>query len=196
MILEADIGVGIFGKEGVRAAQSADFAIHKFKYLWQLVFYHGRISYIRIAELICYFFYKNIIFTIPQLFFAFICNFSGQTAFEDYYISFYNLFFTASPIATKALIEMDINYKLYKEEHKRSEVKSLYPYLYYVGQRTLIFNNKNYLIWIFSGILQSFMVFMITHYIFSNAIISQDGYNVDMWMVGITRFTSIILISN
>ena len=58
MILEADIGVGIFGKEGVRAAQSADFAIHKFKYLWQLVFYHGRISYIRIAELILYFFYK------------------------------------------------------------------------------------------------------------------------------------------
>ena len=34
MILEADIGVGIYGKEGVRAAQSADFAIHQFKYLW------------------------------------------------------------------------------------------------------------------------------------------------------------------
>ena len=76
------------------------------------------------------------------------------------------------------------------------KLNSLYPYLYYVGQRTLIFNNKNYLIWVFSGILQSFMVFIITHYIFSNTIISKDGYNVDMWMIGITRFTWIILITN
>lgn len=52
MILEADIGIGIFGKEGVRAAQSADYAIHKFRFLWQLILFHGRLNYIRIAELI------------------------------------------------------------------------------------------------------------------------------------------------
>ena len=39
MILEADIGIGIYGKEGVRAAQSADFAIHQFKYLWNLIIF-------------------------------------------------------------------------------------------------------------------------------------------------------------
>jgi len=33
MIKEADIGVGIVGKEGKQAANSADFSIHKFKYL-------------------------------------------------------------------------------------------------------------------------------------------------------------------
>ena len=58
MILEADIGIGIYGKEGVRAAQASDFAIHKFEFLWQLTLYHGRYNYIRISELILYFFYK------------------------------------------------------------------------------------------------------------------------------------------
>jgi magnesium-transporting ATPase (P-type) len=134
MILEADIGIGIYGKEGVRAAQASDFAIHKFKYLWQLVFFHGRYNYIRISELILYFFFKNIVFTIPQLFFAFISDFSAQTVFDDWYISFYNLFFTALPIGARALFEMDINFKLFQGE-KRKEIRSIYPSLYYVGQR-------------------------------------------------------------
>lgn len=34
MILEADIGVGIFGKEGLRAVDSSDFAIAEFRFLW------------------------------------------------------------------------------------------------------------------------------------------------------------------
>jgi magnesium-transporting ATPase (P-type) len=111
MILQADIGIGIYGKEGERAAQSADFAIHKFKYLWDLVMFHGRYNYIRNAELILYFFYKNIIFTVPQVYFAFVSDFSGQTVFDDWYLSFYNMFFTALPIIVRAIFETDINYK-------------------------------------------------------------------------------------
>jgi len=35
MIQEANVGVGIFGKEGMRAAQSADYAIPEFQALWR-----------------------------------------------------------------------------------------------------------------------------------------------------------------
>jgi len=38
MILEADIGIGIFGKEGMRAVDSSDFAIAEFRLLWPLLF--------------------------------------------------------------------------------------------------------------------------------------------------------------
>jgi len=196
MILEADIGIGIYGKEGVRAAQASDFAIHKFKYLWQLVLFHGRYNYIRITELILYFFYKNIIFTIPQVFFAFINEFSGQSYFDDYYISFYNLFFTALPIWSKALFEMDINYKMEKDGANANKIKGLYPYLYYVGQRSLIFTNRNYIIWTGTGILQSLMIFLVNYFTFKDAILSKDGYNGDMWLWSITSFTSIIIIVN
>jgi phospholipid-transporting ATPase len=47
MILEADIGIGLFGNEGMRAVDSSDFAIGEFKFLWHLLFKHGRWNYIR-----------------------------------------------------------------------------------------------------------------------------------------------------
>jgi phospholipid-translocating ATPase len=33
MIQEADVGIGILGKEGVQAAMASDYAIAQFKYL-------------------------------------------------------------------------------------------------------------------------------------------------------------------
>jgi len=65
MLKEANIGIGLFGKEGMQAAQNSDYAIHEFKFLWNLIFFHGRMNYIRISEFILYFFYKNFIFTLP-----------------------------------------------------------------------------------------------------------------------------------
>jgi P-type E1-E2 ATPase len=65
MILEAHIGIGIYGNEGMRAVQASDFAIGEFKFLWNLILVHGRLNYLRVAELILYFFYKNIVFTLP-----------------------------------------------------------------------------------------------------------------------------------
>lgn len=195
MIMEAHIGIGIHGKEGVRAAQAADFSIHKFKYLWNLVMYHGRYNYLRIAELILYFFYKNIIFTIPQLFFVFMSDFSAQTVFEDWYISFYNLFFTALPVLLKGIFETDIDFKRYdKEQH--GDIKALYPSLYYLGQRSVIFNIKNYLVWVGTGVGQAFIFFMVAFYTFQYSIISEDGYNESLWGTSITIFTAIIITVN
>ena len=129
MILEAHIGVGIYGKEGMRAAQNSDFAIHEFKHLWNLVLFHGRCNYIRISEFIMYFFFKNFFFTIPHFYYAFFNNFSSFSIFEDWYVSFYNTFFTCVPIVVKAVFECDLNYKTSNKEN----VKQYYPYLYYVG---------------------------------------------------------------
>jgi len=49
--------------------------------------------------------------------------------FEDYYITFYNMIFTALPVIAKALFESDLNYKTTKIEN----AKEIYPYIYYVG---------------------------------------------------------------
>ena len=34
MILEADIGVGLYGNEGIGAVANSDFAIAEFRFLW------------------------------------------------------------------------------------------------------------------------------------------------------------------
>jgi len=77
MIREAHIGVGLFGNEGMSAVQSSDFALGEFKFLWKLLMHHGRLNYIRNAELVLYFFYKNLVLTAPHIYFAALNGFSG-----------------------------------------------------------------------------------------------------------------------
>ena len=72
--------------------------------LWRLLFVHGRWNYIRISEMILYFFYKNMLFTLPQFITAFYNGFSGQTVYEDIYITLYNLIFTAMPLIIRAVL--------------------------------------------------------------------------------------------
>jgi hypothetical protein len=47
MIQEANVGVGIYGKEGNQAARASDFALHQFRHLKRLLCVHGRYSMIR-----------------------------------------------------------------------------------------------------------------------------------------------------
>ena len=62
--------------------------------------------------MILYFFYKNMLFTLPQFYFAFINGFSAQTFYDDYYVTLYNLIFTAFPLGVKAVLEKDVDYKV------------------------------------------------------------------------------------
>lgn len=50
--------VGVIGKEGRQAARNSDYAIPKFKHLKKMLLVHGHFYYIRISELVQYFFYK------------------------------------------------------------------------------------------------------------------------------------------
>ena len=65
--------------------------------------------------MILYFFFKNMLFTIPQLVLAFFTNYSGQSMYDDWYISFYNLIFTSVPLVVRAVLEQDINYVVRKK---------------------------------------------------------------------------------
>lgn len=92
------------------AVQASDYAIPEFKMLWRLLFVHGRWNYMRISEMILYFAYKSIIFTVPRFLFAFMNAYSGQPIYDDFYIALYNVLFTALPLLVRALFEQDVNY--------------------------------------------------------------------------------------
>jgi phospholipid-translocating ATPase len=76
MIQEANVGIGIYGKEGRNAARSADLAFAKFKHLRRVILTHGYTFYMRSAILVQYFFYKNISFVMCQVYYAFLNAFS------------------------------------------------------------------------------------------------------------------------
>lgn len=77
MIMEAHIGVGIKGKEGTQAIRSADFSISQFQHLLRLLIYQGRTGYLRVSSMICYYFYKNIVLVLTEIYFSFYNGFSG-----------------------------------------------------------------------------------------------------------------------
>jgi phospholipid-transporting ATPase len=189
MILEADVGVGIFGEEGTQAAMSSDYACGEFKCLRKLILGHGRINYIRIAEMILYFFFKNFLFTIPQFYYAYYAGFSGQTLYDDWFVSLYNLIFTSAPLLFKALIEQDVN------DNDGDFVKQHIPYTYYQGREGVIFNIRNFIWTIAVAVCESVIVFFFTEYMMYYSIPQNyNGYVADIWSNSLTQFTSIILV--
>lgn len=151
---------------------------------------HGRWSYIRISDLILYFFYKNIVFTLPQAFFAFIGAYSGQTVYDEWYISFYNLFFTSLPLIANALFDQDLN-----PERDGAYIKRLMPSLYYTGQRSVIFNMRNFLIWISAGAFHSLVVFLLPYGIFGDIVLNENAHNSDIWSFSVASFTAVIFVN-
>ena len=77
-IQEAHIGIGILGKEGRQAARCSDFAVARFSFLRKAILVHGHWYYVRVAVLAIYFFYKNLVFILPQIYFCTDSAFSGQ----------------------------------------------------------------------------------------------------------------------
>ncbi len=198
MIYEAHIGIGIYGHEGLQAVQASDYAIGEFRCLWRLILVHGRWSYIRITEMILYFFYKNMIFTMPQFFFAFASGFGGTSLFDTFYVQCYNMVFTSLPLVAKAICEQDVNYlKIRKDQKSTYEVKNLkdnYPYLYYVGQENTLFGHLKFIKWFLGGAFQSLIIWFICMWVFPNGIMSSDGYSSDLWTFSITYYTCILIV--
>ena len=188
MIMEAHIGVGIYGEEGMRAVQSSDYAIGEFQCLGPLLFFHGRTNYIRNSECIQYFFYKNFVFTLVQFVFGFYCNFTGQTIIDDWYITTYNLLFTSLPLGARALLDHDLKPDDGEVVHK------MLPFMYAENRDNPIFTIKNFLLTLLKGIIHCCINFYIVIYAFKGECFDIEGNLPGLWVISVTLFTNIILI--
>jgi phospholipid-transporting ATPase len=148
MITAAHVGVGISGLEGQQAARSADYAIGQFKFLKNLLFTHGREAYRRNAFLVCYIFYKNIVFVLPQFWYGFTSAFGGQPLYEQWLYQLYNILFTAFPIMW---------YALFDEEHVKEELLRN-PKHFKIGLKNLSFGKYRFWRWILYGTSQTLML--------------------------------------
>ncbi|XP_054454163.1 LOW QUALITY PROTEIN: phospholipid-transporting ATPase VB [Anoplopoma fimbria] len=109
MIQAADIGIGLSGQEGMQAVMASDFAISRFKHLKKLLLVHGHWCYTRLANMIIYFFYKNVAYVNLLFWYQFFCGFSG-TAMIDYWLMiFFNLFFTSLPPIMFGIMDKDVS---------------------------------------------------------------------------------------
>lgn len=107
MLRGAHVGVGIMGKEGTQASATADFAIPQFSLLRNLILIHGRYNLIRYSKISLNAFYKNILFIFVQFFFNFANGASGMSIYNDFFMNYYNLFFTSLIPFSIALFDRD-----------------------------------------------------------------------------------------
>eukprot|EP01125_Pyxidicula_operculata_P020507 TRINITY_DN7599_c0_g2_i1.p1 TRINITY_DN7599_c0_g2~~TRINITY_DN7599_c0_g2_i1.p1 ORF type:complete len:1186 (-),score=234.52 TRINITY_DN7599_c0_g2_i1:63-3599(-) len=174
MIQEADVGVGIRGREGSQASRSADFTIAKFHFLRRLMFIHGRYTYVRVAQLIQYSFYKNLSFTIIQFYFAFYNGFSGQTLFDSWVISVFNLFFTSFPIIIFAIFERDVP----------EQYLIQYPELYNRSKNNSDFNPSTFFFWVLNSIWHS-IAFYFGALLIWEPVMHPNGQAYGIWSFGL-----------
>lgn len=149
MITAAHIGVGISGVEGQQAVSASDYAIGQFKFLKNLLFVHGRESYRKNSYLVCYTFYKNVLFVFPQFWYGFYSAFSGQVFYEKWIYQIFNIIFTAYPVMIFALFDYQFNKTKLMAEPKH----------YKIGLKNLCFTTWIFWKWIFYGVFQSAVVY-------------------------------------
>ncbi|WVZ13606.1 hypothetical protein V8G54_011172 [Vigna mungo] len=182
MLQEADIGVGISGAEGMQAVMASDFAIAQFRFLERLLLVHGHWCYRRISMMICYFFYKNIAFGFTLFWFEAYASFSGQAAYNDWYMSFYNVFFTSLPVIALGVFDQDVSAKLCLK----------YPFLYLEGVEDTLFSWPRILGWMLNGVLSSLVIFFLTTNSVLNQAFRRDGKVVDFEILGVTMYTCVV----
>ncbi|XP_039016955.1 probable phospholipid-transporting ATPase 8 isoform X1 [Hibiscus syriacus] len=186
MIQEADIGVGISGVEGMQAVMSSDFSIAQFRFLENLLLVHGHWCYRRIAMMICYFFYKNITFGFTLFWFEVYASFSGQPAYNDWYMSCYNVLFTSLPVIALGVFDQDVSASLCLE----------HPLLYQEGVQNILFRWIRILGWMFNGVLSSIIIFFLTINSITGQAFRNDGHVADYSVLGLTMYTCVVLTVN
>ncbi|XP_018605526.1 probable phospholipid-transporting ATPase IH isoform X4 [Scleropages formosus] len=190
MILEAHVGIGIMGKEGRQAARNSDYAIPKFKHLKKMLLVHGHYYYIRIAELVQYFFYKNVCFIFPQFLYQFFCGFSQQPLYDTAYLTLYNISFTSLPILLYSLIEQHINMDILKRD----------PSLYRDIAKNSLLRWRIFIYWTFLGVFDAVVFFFGAYFLFDNTTFTSNGQlmttNTQMmfgnWTFGTLVFTVLV----
>ncbi|XP_015256503.1 PREDICTED: probable phospholipid-transporting ATPase VB [Cyprinodon variegatus] len=167
MIQAADVGIGISGQEGMQAVMASDFAISRFKHLKKLLLVHGHWCYTRLANMIIYFFYKNVAYVNLLFWYQFFCGFSA-TAMIDYWLMiFFNLFFTSTPPIMFGIFDKDVS----------AEVLQGVPELYRTGQGKGDYNYLTFWISILDAFYQSLVCFFIPYWAY-------QGSDVDIFTFG------------
>jgi magnesium-transporting ATPase (P-type) len=118
------------------------------------MFLHGRENYRRNADLVCYTFYKNIIFSLPQFFFGFYSAFSGQTLYEKVMHQMFNVAFTGAPIVWYAI--MDREFEKPKFLEKLVDAK-----LYKTGIKNEKFTVFVFWYWILKGVMEAYLIIVL-----------------------------------
>ena len=147
MIQEADVGIGIVGKEGLQASLAADYSILEFNYLNKLLLWFGRISYKNTAMMAKFIIHRGLIISFNQFIFSCIFYFNPVPLYSGFLSFGYSTIYTSLPCIC-VLLDQDVN---------KDNVLN-FPTLYKLLLKGRELNLKNFLLWLFKSIFQAFII--------------------------------------
>lgn len=183
MILEAHVGIGISGKEGLQAARISDYSIAQFRFLQKLLLVHGRWNYIRTGKYILATFWKELVFYLLQAFYQRWAGYTGTSLFESTSLTVFNTLFTSLSVIIIGIFEQDLS----------ATTLLAVPELYIQGQRDEGFNIRKYISWMIMAISESIIIFFTMFGIFGCAIFTRDD---NLLSMGTLSFTVSLIFIN
>lgn len=172
-------------------------------------------------QVVIYFFYKNLTFTLTQFWFTFQTGFSGQRFYDDWFQSLYNVIFTALPVIIVGLFDK-VGYSFQQLllqlcstcyitvflhgwhvlisylclcQDVSSSLSKKYPQLYMEGIRNVFFKWKVVAIWAFFSVYQSLIFF---YFVSSTNLSAKNsaGKIFGLWDVSTMAFTCVVITVN
>ena len=192
MMKAADVSVGITAPTDDRidsvneARLAADFSIRDWRSLEHLILVHGVWNNDRIATVIRFCIYKNVVLHCVAVWYALFTNYTGQVIFDtrDRAFAFYNIFFTS-------LLPFAIG--IFRKIHSAKELCS-YPGIYREKGNTTYNSYIGLLKWILAGVVHSLVIFLLSSWSFGNGIIWSTGMEGDMTTMGSSIYLVIIVV--
>lgn len=173
MIQEANVGIGLQGKEGMQAALASDVSLVRFKDVELLFLWHGRLSYLRTSRLSNFVVHRGLLVTTIQALFVMIYYYVSINIYNGYLVMGFNTVFTNLPVFA-LILDQDIPLKQALN----------YPILYDQVQNGKQMNLKMFLVWVWRSIFQGAMILVLSILLLSNTLLE---------MVTVT-FTALIFI--
>lgn len=185
MIQEADIGIGIEGKEGHEAALSSDIAIKHFSQLKNLLLVHGHGMYIQLSKLVLLSFYAMIILELVLFLFNIFAAFTCWSIIPKELVAIYRLIVCTVPIAGMCILDRD------------TTTTEITPQAYKVGIFNTLLTKKNFAVFVLMGMLQGVAIFVFSYFNFIG--LSPNGYAENSMIIGVSIMfiiTSTVLLSS
>lgn len=135
--------------------------------------------------MICYYFYKNILFGLTLFYYDAYTSFSGEPAYNAWYLTLYNIIFTTLPAIALGVLDQDIS----------AESCLKYPQLYQ-GVQNILFGWQRILGWLLNGILSSTIIFYLCIFTLEYQAFRRDGEVSGYQILGATIYTCVIWVVN
>ena len=159
MIQEADVGIGIVGKEGLQASLAADYSIKEFKSLSVLLLWWGRIAYKNTSTMANFIIHRGLIISFNQFIFSCVFYFNPVAIYSGFLSFGYSTIFTSLP-SISVLLDQDVS--------KDNILK--FPTLYKILLKGRELNLKSFLFWLFKSIFQAAVIMLGSFIIFPDNI--------------------------